>query len=134
MKIGNIIAGTIIGMATICLTGCVTPVVLLVRSQPASGTFETQATVAAVEGAAGKLALELEAEDMAALASKAFTYSYSAHLSATRKKTLVNIDVKYVGSWTRTGFTTPSEKLDLFVKDLARRTGADLTPIVPPTT
>ena len=129
MKISNIIAGALIGIATTCLTGCVTPIVLVVRSQPASGVYETNATVASVERAAGKLALELEAADMAALSGKAFAYGFSIRSGSAKGKTRVNVDVRYVGSWTRTGFTTPSEKLDLFVKDLAVRTGEVLTPI-----
>lgn len=132
MKISNIIAATLIALAATCLTGCVTPVVLIVRSQPASGTYETDATVATIESAAAKLALELEAADMAESADKAFAYRYSAHPNATRKKTRVDVNVNYVGSWTRTGFITPSEKLELFVKGLAGRTGAVLTPIAHP--
>lgn len=132
MKISNILAGAVIGMVTACMTGCVTPIVLVVRSQPASGVYETSATVASVERAAGKLALELEAADVTSLASKAFLYNYSAHSNSTNDKTLITIDVKYVGSWTRTGFTTPNEKLDLFVKSLAARTGEVLTPIALP--
>jgi len=132
MKSSHIIGGVIIAIATTCLTGCVTPIVLVVRSQPASGVYETSATVAVVESAARKLTVELEAADIAALAGKAFTYSYSAHTNATKEMTLVTIDVRYVGSWTRTGFTTPNEKLDLFVKSLAVRTGEVLTPILFP--
>lgn len=132
MKISNIIAGALIATATPVLTGCVTPIVLIVRSQPASGVYETKASVASVERAAGKLARELEAADVASLEAKAFAYSYSAHATGTKERTLVNVDVKYVGSWTRTGFTTPNEKLDLFVKSLAVRTGEVLTPITPP--
>ena len=132
MKISNIIAATFIGMATPCLTGCITPMVLVVRSQPASATYETNATVAVIESEARKLASELEAADVAELAGKAFAYRYSVHPNATTRKTLVDINVNYVGTWTRTGFIMPSEKLDLFVKSLAGRTGAVLTPIESP--
>jgi len=132
MKLGNFVALAFLGTATAGLSGCVTPMVLMIRSQPASAVYETNATVTSVERAAGKIALELEAADMAALSGKAFAYSFSARSGPRQGKTLVNVDVKYVGTWTRTGFITPNEKLDLFVQDLAVRTGEAFTPFVAP--